>query len=145
MLRALITEQLELEVRREREQAMSGVLSPAPGGVPLEPSSSNRDLLELREGELRAVGSRISRLVYLLRDNSEIPIVDETSLKQHYDFLLEWDPNRGAYAFIQSLGDVGLMLMPGVREVEHLIVTRSGATRGKVDEIGGTENTSVIR
>ncbi len=134
MLRSLIDEQLGLEVHRERSEAMSMVLGPAINAVALQPSKSRRGLLELREGELRAIGSPISKLVYLLRESSEIPLVDETLLTEHYDYLLEWDPKKGAYAFIQSLGDVGLVLSPGVREVERLVVVRprsvSGAREG---------------
>ncbi len=112
------------------------VLSPAPNGVPLALSKSRRGLLELREGELRSIGSPISSLVYLLREDSEIPVVDESLLDGHYDYLLEWDPKKGAYAFIQSLADVGLALVPGVREVEHLMVTRAGVAPGGPAEIG---------
>lgn len=122
MLRSLIAERLGLEVKRAQTKRMSMVLAPAQSGVLLEPSSSRAGTLELGEGRLRAVGASIAQLVELLGRDSRIPIVDETGLQDRYDYLLEWDTTKGAYAFIQSLGDIGLALSPGMRVVESLVV-----------------------
>ncbi|MCH7601066.1 MAG: TIGR03435 family protein [Myxococcales bacterium] len=125
MLRDLIRTQLGLEARPQRKQAMVMILGPHPAGTPLQPSASRRGLLELGKGELRATGSTMSQLVDLLREDSKIPVIDETGLAEHYDYLLEWDPKKGAYAFIQSLGDVGLALSPALRHVESLLMIRA--------------------
>lgn len=141
MLRTLINEQLALTIARRRSTNIAMVLGPAPSGVLLTPSQSRTETLELTKGELKAVGSTIPQLVNLLRDDSEIAVIDETNLTGHYDFLLEWDMSKGAYAFIQALGDIGLALNPATREVEQLIVKpkgtsaeRSGQAEGKRDE-----------
>lgn len=122
MLRVLITQQLGLEVSRKNAKRMTMVLSAAPSGVLLEPSASNEGTLDLTEGQLRAVGSSIDQLTALLGKDSKIPIVDATQLGDRYDYLLEWDTTKGAYAFIQALGDIGLQLSPEVRAVESLVV-----------------------
>lgn len=125
MLRELIDTQLGLSMRRQRTETTVMVLVTSPAGLQLRPSESRRGLLELGRGELRAVGSTMSQLVFLLRDDSKIPVIDETALTEHYDYLLEWDPTKGAYAFIQSLADIGLALAPASREVENLLVTHA--------------------
>lgn len=125
MLRDLIRTQLGLEARRQRKQATAMILGPQPAGSPLQPSASRRGLLELGKGELRATGSTMSQLVDLLREDSKVPVIDETGLTEHYDYLLEWDPKKGAYAFIQSLGDIGLTLSPARRHVESLLMIRA--------------------
>lgn len=123
MLRSLVTNRLGLNVRRSTEKRMTMVLGPAPGGVLIDDSGSNEGILELKEGQLRAVGSDIAQLIALLGKDSKVPVVDETELPGRYDYLLEWDTRKGAFAFIQSLGDVGLMLSPGMRLVESLVVS----------------------
>ncbi len=123
MLRSLVSDRLGLNVRTATEKRMTMVLSPAPGGVLIEASGSNEGILDLEEGQLRAVGADIAQLIALLGKNSKVPVVDETELPGRYDYLLEWDASNGAFAFIQSLGDIGLMLSPGLRPVESLVVS----------------------
>lgn len=127
MLRSLIGEQLALGVTRRRTTSTAMVLGLAPSGVLITPSESRDELLVLTAGQLKSVGSTISQLVDLLRDDSKIPVIDETNLTGHYDYLLEWDVGKGAYAFIQSLGDIGLALNPAAREVEQLNVKPKAA------------------
>jgi uncharacterized protein (TIGR03435 family) len=123
MLRSLVTNRLGLNVRLSTEKRMTMVLAPAPGGVLIDESGSNEGILDLKEGQLRAVGSDIAQLIALLGKDSKVPVVDETELPGRYDYLLEWDTSKGAFAFIQSLGDIGLMLSPGLRLVESLVVS----------------------
>jgi uncharacterized protein (TIGR03435 family) len=127
MLRDRVGEQLGLKVSRQRKQGMAMILGQTRTGERLQPSATREGLLVLGRGELRATGSTISQLVALLRDDSKIPVIDETRLSEHYDYLLEWDPGKGAYAFIQSLGDIGLTLDPAQRKLTSLLVTRAGA------------------
>ena len=122
MLRSLITERLGLVVEYAPATRMTMVLERAPGGVVLEPSASTEGMLQLVEGELRSSGSRISQLVELVGKDSLVPVVDETGLIERYDYLLQWDKKRGAYAFIQALGDIGLTLNPAQRRVDSLVV-----------------------
>gem|GEM_PF-3332960 len=123
MLRSLVTDRLGLTVRPATEMRMTMVLSPAPGGVLIEASGSNEGILDLEEGQLKAVGSDITQLIALLGKDSKVPVVDETELPGRYNYRLEWDASKGAFAFIQSLGDIGLMLSPGLRPVESLVVS----------------------
>ena len=67
----------------------------------------------------------MAQLIELLGKGSKLPVVDETNLPERYDYLLEWDTGKGAYAFIQALGDIGLKLSPGTRPVESLVVTEA--------------------
>ena len=89
----------------------------------LAPSQSKKSLYRVERGQIRALRSPLSKLVSTMRDDLEMPVVDETGLDAEYDFLLEWNPAAGLYAFFESLDGIGLSLGPARRTIPVLIVT----------------------
>ena len=83
----------------------------------------------MQEGRLTARGVTMAQLIELLQRDVERSIVDESRLPKTYDFVLQWDPGKGAYAFLQALGDIGLELEAGTRKVDRYFVatTRQGS------------------
>ncbi|MDP6979307.1 MAG: TIGR03435 family protein [Myxococcota bacterium] len=125
MLRTLLRDHLGLIATPQVAETMCMVLKPVASGVLIEPSQSQAGELDLQKGRLAARGATMAQLIELLRRDARRPIVDETGLPEHYDFVLEWDPGKGAYAFLQALGDIGLQLEAGVRDAERWIVVRT--------------------
>jgi len=125
MLRELLHDELGIRAIRTHTSVVSMVLMEAPTGAFLEPSNSRAGILELEAGRLRAEGASIAQLIELLRADSLRPVVNETRLPDRYDFLLEWDPRKGAYAFIQSLRDIGLVVEAATRELEQMVVVQA--------------------
>ena len=40
--------------------------------------------------------------------------------------MLQWDPGKGAYAFLQALADIGLRMEARVRKVDRYFVASTG-------------------
>jgi len=126
ILREMLREDFGWVVARREVALRAMVLEPAPGSVPLEPSRSEEGFLELKSGRLTARGATIAQLIELLRRDVESPIVDESRLPGRYDFVLQWDPGKGAYAFLQALADIGLRMEARVRKVDRYFVASTG-------------------
>ena len=122
MLREAVTARFGIKTHLETRKGVTMVLSRLVEVPVLQPSPRIQRSLELSQGRLRAIGSPLSQLVDRIRDGSRLPVVDETGLGDRYDYVLEWDPRAGSYAFLQSLRDLGLKLTPEDREVEVLVV-----------------------
>ncbi len=135
MLRELIRDELGLVLKPRRVEGACMILEPQPGGLPLAPSDSREGRLDLERGQLVARGVTMAHFIEFLRRDVKRAIVDETGLPEHYDFVLEWDPGKGAYAFLQALGDIGLRLEAGVREIDRWVVVNVPIRR----PVGGGE------
>ncbi len=122
MLREAVRDKLQIETHVESRESMTLVLTRLPGEPVLHPSDKFRHTLELRAGRLQAIGSPLTQLIQRIRDGTKYPVVDNTNLLDRYDYVLEWDPKAGAYAFLQALEDLGLNLILETRTVEVLVV-----------------------
>ncbi len=122
-LRDYLQKRFGFEARIEEREVDVLVLTKRRRAPLLVPSQLKKSIYHVKPGKLWSVRSPISKLVLTLREDAKLPIVDETGLDAEYDFLLEWDPASGSYAFLQSLDDIGLSLEPARRTLPVLIVT----------------------
>jgi uncharacterized protein (TIGR03435 family) len=123
MLRDYLRERFGFEARIEEREVDVLVLKNRRQGAVLVPSQSRKPRYHVGPGTIWAIRSPLSKLVLTLREEANLPIVDETGLDANYDFLLKWDPSSRSSAFLQSLDYIGLSLARERRTLPVLIVT----------------------
>ncbi len=72
----------------------------------------------------------ISSLTSLVQQRFQIPIVDQTGLKEHYDFSLRWDESDWRHPNLDGLKQalreqLGLELVPTNMPIEMLVVEKT--------------------
>ena len=78
--------------------------------------------MEQQRGRFVGRGVPISKLIGFVRSVAGQPVVDETSMSDRYDLVLEWDTSSEPYALVQAFEDIGLEMVFEKREVPFLVV-----------------------
>ena len=77
-------------------------------------------------GEFQFVNQPASTIANYAENTLEIPVIDQTGLKENFDVDLKWDQNNREENFKQALTDqLGLELVPGTAPVEFLVVEKA--------------------
>ena len=77
-------------------------------------------------GEFQFINQPAAQIAAYAENMLEIPVVDETGLKENFDIDVKWAQNNRRGNFKQALIDqLGLELVPGTAPVEFLIVEKA--------------------
>ena len=136
---SLLAERFHLELRRESREQTVYALVIAKGGPKLKESAdqSKSGMLIRQRGVLDCRGCQLDAAMEFLAVDVERPVLNRTGLTAHYDFKLEWTPERppGAepaavenpgptvFTAIQEL--LGLKLESQKAPVEMLVIERA--------------------
>jgi uncharacterized protein (TIGR03435 family) len=96
-LRTLLEKRFQLRVHRETRMVPSYVLSVAKNGPKFKaskPDSPGLFRLGRGRGHLECGAQEIQILADFLWSEIGIPVVDQTGLKEEYDFVLDFEPER---------------------------------------------------
>jgi bla regulator protein blaR1 len=109
MLQGLLAEQFKLRLHSETKELPEYALVVAENGPKLIPVAASGGLNHMEPGKLIANGAAISFLADQLSWQPEISrtVLDETGLKGHYDFVLQWTSVRGPSAMAAGNGQAG--------------------------------------
>jgi uncharacterized protein (TIGR03435 family) len=132
MLRTMLAERFGLKVHWDRKEIPTYTLVVNKGGPKLKPSAPKAAANRVNQpGEFAATASSIQRLIDLLNNNSDRPVIDQTGLTGLYDIALHWTPefddpsdvkaaDRGLFAAMES--QLGLKLERSKSATDVLIV-----------------------
>lgn len=112
MLRKLLTDRFQLQVHAEKQQLAVYVLTVASGGVKFHKSDAPPDApsgygfpemvpvtqMKVMHMTMPAFTSALQRTVL------DRPVVDETGLRDRYDFVLQWTPDESQFIPLQGTG-----------------------------------------
>jgi uncharacterized protein (TIGR03435 family) len=77
-------------------------------------------------GELQFINQPAAQIAAYAENMIELPIVEETGLKENFDIDLKWDQSNRIENFKQALTyQLGLELVPGTAPVEFLIIEKA--------------------
>lgn len=71
------------------------------------------------------LNSYLSTVTLSIEELLQKPVIDETGLKERYDYELRWDPTRPESIVDAAREQLDLRLTPAKRPVEVLIVERA--------------------
>jgi uncharacterized protein (TIGR03435 family) len=136
MMRNLLAERFQLQIRREKRDLPVYALTAAKGGIKIKASAETTTenspgiVTSYRDGRASTIASRqsISKLLTWLTGMVDRPVLDTTGLKGDYDFNLTWspdyshngDPNADLFPAVQQ--QLGLKLEPRKMPIDMLIV-----------------------
>ncbi len=128
LLQVMVAQSFGVDVSRELRSRQVLLLGRTDGAPPaLRRASGTTATFGWRPGVVRGRGLDLSSLSSALESLLEEPVVDVTGLEGRYDVELEWDP-RLVGDLERALGELGLELVGGRREIEILVVRpRNGA------------------
>ena len=112
MLRKLLTDRFQLQVHAEKQQLAVYALTVASGGVKLHKSDAPSDApsgygfpdmvpvtqMKVMHMTMVAFTSALQRTVL------DRPVIDETGLRERYDFVLQWTPDESQFIPLQGTG-----------------------------------------
>ncbi len=123
LFRQVLEATFRLKIRRESREADVLILKVAKGrAAKLGKPASSASSMSAGGGKIVALHSPLSDLTGNIEGTLDVPVLDETGLKDEYDFELSWvpgDPESIKTALVEQLG---LELIPARRPVEMLIV-----------------------
>ena len=135
MLRALLTEQFHLQVRREIRQMPALALVPARSGVKLQASQGAMKTNSAGPALFRATRARLPELAEHLSNVLGRPVVDGTGLTGEYDLDLRWasetpgpEPPSGPSLATALQEQLGLRLESRKAPIEMLVIDRADRT-----------------
>jgi bla regulator protein blaR1 len=99
-LQALLADRFQLVLRHESREQTVYALTIAKNGPKLKESAdqSVSGFLKRGRGNITGKGAQMETLVKFLAIDVLRPVADETHLTAHYDFTLDWTPDRPASA-----------------------------------------------
>ena len=130
----------EFNVVAKREMIETNVLllmAKYPNADGLKPSTSQTSYEGNDPGHLACTNCPLSTLADMLEDRFRIPVIDQTSLTNHYDFNLTWDEygkkignDYPGYPNLEGLkqallNQLGLELVPTNLPIEILVVEKA--------------------
>jgi uncharacterized protein (TIGR03435 family) len=136
-LQSLLTERFQLTLRRETRDQPVYSLTVAKNGPKLKESAdqAKSGFLSRRPGRITSRGALLATFAQFLGVDMGRPVLDRTGLAAHYDFQLEWTPDRrtatpdatetGPTIFTAIQEQLGLKLEPAKGPVEMLIIERA--------------------
>jgi uncharacterized protein (TIGR03435 family) len=97
-LQALLAERFQLTLRRESREQTIYALTIAKNGPKLKESAdqSRSGFIRRGRGQIEARGAQMDALAEYLAVDLLRPVTDRTGLAAHYDFKLDWTPERPA-------------------------------------------------
>jgi bla regulator protein blaR1 len=138
MLQGLLAEQFKLRLHSETKELPEYALVVAENGPKLSPAPAKGGLNHMGPGKLTANGAAISFLAEQLSWQPGInrTVLDETGLKGHYNFTLQWNPDEnqagnssvspfessGTSIFAALQEQLGLKLKPRSGPVQVLVI-----------------------
>ncbi|MBY0505848.1 MAG: TIGR03435 family protein [Bryobacteraceae bacterium] len=136
-VQSLLAERFGLVLRADTKELPVYVLSIGKGGskVATAPEGNRGPNLRVQRGRVTASGATVDMFVRSLANMLGRPILDETGMKGHYDFNLEWTPDgapgeaapadaSGPSVFTAIQEQLGLKLEPKKAPVSVLIVEK---------------------
>jgi uncharacterized protein (TIGR03435 family) len=95
---ALLAERFQLTLRRESREQTIYALTIAKNGPKLKESTdqSRSGFLRRGRGRIEGGGAQMDTLAQFLAVDLLRPLIDRTGLAAHYDFKLDWTPDRPA-------------------------------------------------
>jgi len=134
LLRPLTQQALEaafgLKTRRETLELDVFVLSVAEGKAnTLQPSQAEKELAMFARGRLRGQRQPLEKLAQLLGLTMNRTVLDETGLKEKYDWDLPYDRANTDVLFSALREQLGLELRKAKKPMEVLIVEKAEPTR----------------
>ncbi len=123
ILQHAIEAALNLNVRRETRE-VDAYLLVAPQGrtAGLRDPAGTGGMSRSQRGKLSGTGMPLSSLASMLEGVLGRPVLDETGLKDKYDFALTWDTGRPESILMATREQLGLELHAAKRPVEFLVV-----------------------
>ncbi len=136
-LKALLAERYQLVVHRETKDMPVYVLTVAKDGSKLQ-AAKDTDTgfrgLKMGRGQITGGGATMETLASFLSSTLGRPVEDSTGLKGHYNFKIEWTPDRpanpdsadplGPSLFTALQEQIGLRLESQKRPAEMLVIDR---------------------
>jgi uncharacterized protein (TIGR03435 family) len=136
-VQSLLAERCLLALRRETREQPVYTLTVARNGHKLTASAdqAKSGFMSRRSGRITSRGSGLDLFAQYLGVDLGRPVINRTGLAEHYDFQLEWTPDRSAATpdateagptiFTAIQEQLGLKLEPAKGPVEMLIIERA--------------------
>ncbi len=133
MLRALLAERLKLAIHHQNKDMEGVVITVGKNGHKLKETDKVGSVKMIRQGA-QSEGGTVSELVAILTRESKMPALDETGLKGHYDFKLDFSgyitpemkPETDMVAMLAAAfqGELGLKLTTKKFPVDMVMIDK---------------------
>lgn len=111
MMQAMLVERFQLKLHRETRELPVYALLQAKGdakdGAKLRPAKSESLQMKWGTGQVSYEGAPLSMLATTLTQLTGRLVLDQTGLKNNYDFTLQWTPDEGQMQMFRRAGDSG--------------------------------------
>jgi uncharacterized protein (TIGR03435 family) len=123
VFQAAASSALKRSLAKEKRQVEAGVLTKSAAGAKLKVAArkNGKHGFSTGPGRITGAGMGLAELCDAIDQWQGIPVVDETGLKERYDFELTWDYHKPGALEAALASQLGLFLRKDRRKIEMLV------------------------